>query len=512
MPISRREFMEWAGSASALTLMVPGRSSALPFAVDQEAEGLRENLMPSMDEVWDWQVWMAKLGPKYTGNAAHRKFVDFLSTKMQVAGLEIARDHFKLPLWEAHTWGLKAKPAGGKSIDVPVTGYYPYSGQTGKDGVTAPLTYAGPVTQPAPGTKWQVPGDVNGKIVLADVPLAPTPYDEWWKPWGFYAPGTTYPVNSMNATWAIRVPAVGDLKAAGARGVIFSHTAISDDHAALLYAPFGRALQDMPTLWVGRNAGAHLRKLAESGVEVTLKLDATIVPDTPTETVIATLPGTSTDEVIIINTHTDGNNATEENGGLGAVALAQYFSRLPKSSRKRTLVFVLATGHFAGAYVPAIRGVVEKHPDLIRRAVGAVTIEHLGCREWLDNASMQYRPTGKNEFTIVITEYESTARIMLDSLRGTGDNRAAVVIPTPRGGFNGEGGALSRAGVPTIGYIPIPSYLVAGPDNGCIEKLSKPHLYEQLRALAKAVHKIDTMSAAELKGRGRMKSDEMTTA
>jgi hypothetical protein len=172
-------------------------------------------------------------------------------------------------------------------------------------------------------------------------------------------------------------------------------------------------------------------------------------------------------------------------------------------------VFVLATGHFAGAYVPAIRGVVEKHPDLIKRAVGALSVEHLGCREWLDNASTQYRPTGRNEFTIAITEYESTARIMLDSLRGTGDNRAGVVIPTPRGGFNGEGGALSRAGVPTIGYIPIPSYLLAGPDNGCIEKLSKPFLYEQLRVLAKAIHKMDTMSAAELKGRGRMKSDEI---
>jgi hypothetical protein len=58
---------------------------------------------------------------------------------------------------------------------------------------------------------------------------------------------------------------------------------------------------------------------------------------------------------------------------------------------------------------------------------------------------------GRNEFTIAITEYESTARIMLDSLRGSGDNRAGVVIPTPRDGFNGEGGALSRAGVPTLG-------------------------------------------------------------
>src|SRR5262249_42718267 len=153
---------------------------------------------------------------------------------------------------------------------------------------------------------------------------APTPYEEWWKPWGFYAPGTTYPRNAISGTWAIRVPAPGDLKAAGVRGVILAHTAISDEHAALLYAPFGRALQDVPTLWVGRNAGVQLRKLADAGGEVTLTLDASVVPDTSTETLIATLPGTAPDEMIIVNTHTDGNNATEENGGLGAVALAQY--------------------------------------------------------------------------------------------------------------------------------------------------------------------------------------------
>src|SRR5262249_44337871 len=158
------------------------------------------------------------------------------------------------------------------------------------------------------------------------------------------------------------------------------------------YALFGRALQDVPTLWVGRNAGVQLRKLADAGGEVTLTLDASVVPDTSTETLIATLPGTAPDEMIIVNTHTDGNNATEENGGLGAVALAQYFSRLPKRARRRTLVFVLATGHFAGAYVPSIRGFIERHPDLVKRAVGALTVEHLACREWLDNSSMQYRP------------------------------------------------------------------------------------------------------------------------
>jgi hypothetical protein len=31
--------------------------------------------------------------------------------------------------------------------------------------------------------------------------------------------------------------------------------------------------------------------------------------------------------------------------------------------------------------VPSIRGVIEKHPDLITRASAAITVEHLGCLE-----------------------------------------------------------------------------------------------------------------------------------
>jgi hypothetical protein len=511
MPMfSRRDFMRQAGVASGLALLRTGRSDAEPFLVDTTAT-IRKDLLPSADEVWEWQVWMAKLGPKYTGNPAHVKFVDFLATNLQSLGLDVGRDRFTLPRWDPRRWGVSVTPNGGKPQALPITGYYPYSGRTAKDGVTGRLVYGGHVSSPAPGSKWQISGDVKDKIVFVDVPLAPTPYEEWWKPWGFYTPDTRYPVSSTNATWAIRVPAVGDLKSAGARGVILGHTSVSDEHAALLCAPFGRAFQDMPALWVGREAGARLRELAQRGADATLTLEADIVPDAPTETVIATLPGVSSDEVIIINSHTDGPNATEENGGLGILALAKYFARVPKASRRRTMVFVLATGHFAGAYVPSIRGVIEQHPDLIKRAVGALAVEHLGCREWLDNKAMKYRATGQNELTLAITEFEATAKIMLDSLEGSGDRRAAVVIPTPRGGFNGEGGALSRAGVPTIGYIPIPSYLLVGTEDGCLDKLSKPFLYEQLQVLTKVVQKMDTMSAAELKGRGRVTSADVKT-
>lgn len=262
-------------------------------------------------------------------------------------------------------------------------------------------------------------------------------------------------------------------------------------------------MQDLPAVWVGAEAGKVLRQAAATKGTATVRLEADITNDTPTDSLIATLPGQSADEVIIINTHTDGPNATEENGALGLLAMAKYFSRRPASSRRRTLAFIATTGHFAGAYVSGIRSIIEKQPDLIQKAVGAVTVEHLGCREWLDVRGV-YKATGLTELTLVITEFDSTAHVMLDAWSGSADRRSAVVTPTPSGGFNGEGGGLSRAGVPTIGYIPIPSYLLAGPENGCIEKLDREHLHAQIGVLTKAVQQIDTMSRAELSRGGRM--------
>jgi hypothetical protein len=498
---SRREFMQNAGAASAFALLAPGARTLEPFVVGA-ASAVQKNLMPSIDEVWKWQVWMAKLGPKYTGNKAHTEFVEFLASNLKTLGLDVQRDRYTLPMWEARRWSIKAKSANGASTEIPVTGYYPYSGRTGSDGVTGPLTHVGNVAGLPRDTKWPPAGDFAGKILLADFVHTPMPYDQWWKPWGFYTADTRFPTQ-VNGTWAIRVPQLAEAKNAGVRAVIFGHRNTSDEHVALLYAPFGRAMQDLPALWVGQKAADQLKKIADAGGTVTVTLEADITPNTPTETIIATLPGTSADEAIIVNTHSDGPNAPEENGGIGVLALAKYFAKIPKSSRRRSIVFVVTTGHFAGAYVPSIRGFVQQHADIVKKAVGALTVEHLGCREWIDNASMKYVASGKDDLSLVITEFEPTAKIMLDSLQGTGDRRAAVVVPTPNGSFNGEGGALSRAGIPTIGYIPIPTYLLVGPQDGCIDKLSRTLLYEQLIALANVVHTMDGMTAADLKGKGR---------
>ena len=454
-----------------------------------KAEGYRPKLLPSQGEVWDWQVWMAKLGPKYTGNQAHATFVEFLASHLKEFGLDVARERYTLPRWEARRWEITVTPVSGKIIKAPVTSYFPYSGQTPAAGVTGELVYAGH----APSFKLD---GLQGKVALIDFATNARKFSEMYRPWGIYPADARFPSEYRPARGGVND--LTQFQRAGAVGVIIAWTDVSDANAMDQYTPFSRPPQGVAGLYVGRETGAKLKDLAGSGAKATVMLEADIFPDTPTDTLIATLPGTISDEIILVNTHTDGPNATEENGGLGILALAKYFAKLPKRERKRTLVFPLTSGHFAGPWVPSMRGIIQKYPDLIRKTVAALTVEHLGCREWTDDASMHYKPTGENEWAVAITEYASTGKILVGALEGSGDQKTAVVNPV-HGGWLGEGGSLARAGVPTIGYIPQPNYLLADPADGCIEKLSPERLHAEIEVFAKVIHKMDTMTAAELK-------------
>src|SRR5579871_560650 len=490
MSVSRRNFMQSALAAS--TVGIIGQRALAPIAAGATVEGYRSNLLPSQKEVWDWQVWMAKLGPKYTGNKAHTEFVEFLASHLKDCGLEVAREHYSFPRWEARRWEITVSPSSGKSFKAPVTSYFPYSGQTPGAGVTGELVYAGH----APS--FDLAG-LSGKVALVDFSTNARKFSDMYKPWGIYPAEARFPAEYKPARGGVND--LTQFTKAGAAGVIIAWTDVSDANAADQYTPFSRPPQGIPGLYVGRDTGAKLKALAGSGAKATVVLEADTFPDTPTDTLLATLPGTSSDEIIIVNTHTDGPNATEENGGLGILALAKYFSRVPKSERKRTIVFPLTTGHFAGPWVPSMRGIIQKYPDLIKKAVAALTVEHLGCKEWADDSSFRYKATGENEWAVAITECASTGNILVEALQGSGDRKTAVVNPV-HGGWLGEGGGLARAGVPTIGYIPQPNYLLAGPANGCIDKLSPERLHSEIEVFAKVIHKMDTMTAEDLKRRG----------
>ena len=195
MAFSRRKFMQRAASSSALALAVPGTAELLPLLNKQAIKGFRPALLPSQKEAWDWQVWMAKLGPKYTGNPAHTQYVEFLATKLQSFGLDLTRDRYTLPRWDARRWEIKVHPVSGASFNVPVTSYYPYSGQTPSAGVTGELVHLGTFSSlglapnrdsgrqraaggagraPAPTPTPELPKDVRGKSCALTVPFCPS--------------------------------------------------------------------------------------------------------------------------------------------------------------------------------------------------------------------------------------------------------------------------------------------------------------------------------------------------
>ena len=254
----------------------------------------------------------------------------------------------------------------------------------------------------------------------------------------------------------------------------------------------------MPALWVGNGNGALLEDAGGCGAAATLTLDSPMIPNTSTDNLWTVLPG-ETDDVIIVNTHSDGCNALEEEDGMiGVVALARYFA---KRTNQKTIVFLLTTGHFGHGLVPGAQTWRSENPDLMSRAAACVTLEHLGSTEWLDDpATGKFEPTGKNQFGWAYTPLPAPGSVFLQSVGGTGAQRAMAVRPLSL--YFGEGSASAAAGIPTISYLTGPSYLFTSPPGGEISKLNPAKFYGEVVTFARCVQALDAMSPATLSRSG----------
>jgi hypothetical protein len=282
---------------------------------------------------------------------------------------------------------------------------------------------------------------------------------------------------------------------AGAAGLIVTLDA-SPDCAAGTYGPYGAAITGLPGLLVDRDTGVRLRA-AQALPTARLTLTASTTK-TKTPQLVGILAGDgSTDEVMILNTHTDGMNAFEENGGVGLVHLARYFAGLPKGRRlKRSLVFSAVSGHFAGPALPQTRGFIDRHPDLVKRAAASLTIEHLGASEWLDNARGYY-PTGRPELYIVWHSMTPIALSVVESMIAN-DLRHSIAL-RPAGDYMiAVGTAFNESGVPTVSSIAAPNYMVSWADGGHLDKFLPDYAARQVRWAADLITRLDRIPAVVL--------------
>jgi hypothetical protein len=479
--------------------------------------------LPSPERVREEITTMVEFGPRLTASDAHAAYVDWLEQEFTDVGLQVLpRDNFTTDRWLAQEVGLQILegPAAGP---VKVATYFPRSQETPPTGVSGPLVYGG--TAPAPSISFTGTGDLEaslarypselaswasglssltggeqGSILLVDLPvpvpattgaLLPISSFQYW-------PGHTladWATSEFKRLWLVPgldMP-LAQFQQTGASAVVFILDA-SYEALAGGYLPFLQSFQPLPALYVDRDTGRALRARAAGRPNTRLTLTATRQP-TQTQALTAVLPGAS-DEVLIFNTHSDGQGFVEENGGVAFLQLARYFASRPASRRlRRTLVFSVWPGHMV-ADILQPQGWMADHPDLVQRAAAALTVEHLGCTEWNDTVGGGYAPTGLPEAYFVWTTQGKMLELTRDSVVASRLDRTALMRPPAQFGV---GGAYQSAGIPQIGAIAGPEYLLTISSNGDLDKLDERLAARQIAWLADLTYRIDPVRASTLR-------------
>ncbi|KJE21648.1 hypothetical protein FF36_03981 [Frankia torreyi] len=480
--------------------------------------------------LWSWTERMAGHGPRLPGSDAHRRHIDDLAERLAGYGLTVTRHPTRLSAWLADSWSLRVVDGDGRSHTVPVAAYRPHSGETPARGVTAAVVDVGAGDEP---DYRRTP--VAGAIVLADGAVARLSASVL----GDLADHVHPPEarsglanEDYSRVW-LGVPPQPSLETARRHGAVamIEILHLSPALAAGQYTPHQQEHAALPTLHVDAEQGARLRSLLARGpLTATLTLTASR-RETTVDYLTALLPGSGapppapartrapvpaptpagptratgaaeprlTPGAVLVATHTDGQNAVEENGGPALLALAEYFSRFPARDRPRDLLFLFSPNHMVSEAATVkpdawLRG----HPEIMNNVAMALAAEHLGTMAWDDRGgTAAYRPTGRSELVTVPVGHSDTLReLAIDEVKASDLTRSAVLRPF-QNGLYGEGTFPYRLGIPTIAFISGPAYLVQVAPGDNLDKLDRALLHRHTLFLARLLSRMLALPTAK---------------
>jgi hypothetical protein len=314
------------------------------------------------------------------------------------------------------------------------------------------------------------PGSLTGRIAVFDVPLVALTYDTFLLiSYKSYDPGKVFTPKGVYARPWLGISDEITLLDALARSGAIAAVGILDlpaDAAHGAYYPYDGKLRAIPGVYVDRDTGRRVKKAAAPGARARVALPAQ-VKRVVSRNLIGLIPGAS-DELMLLHSHTDGPNGIEDNGPNAIIAMSQYLARLPRHALPRTIMVLLTTGHFHGA-VGTAEFVRRHRNDLLRRVAGAVTVEHLGAREWQPGPSGRYQLTGAYEpgtfFTPESSPLVDASYAALRNAKAAPSSVLRPYVPAPESpdgnGWPAEGTDLWTMGaIPTTNYITGPSYLL----------------------------------------------------
>jgi hypothetical protein len=351
-----------------------------------------------------WNEEKARLGPTFAGSPAWHRMMNFLESELGDRGVEpLVHDPVPYARWytaddpAAGQWSLTV---AGQPVNV--ASYWAYSGSTPPEGITAPLVLYDPKNPP----------DVAGRIVVFEVPPLPDPLPPPFQPPAHEfatadlgEPGiateqwyqSNYPTRFGRFDEVLR-------KGKAAGGLVIFRMGPARARGLYTFPLLSAEPVGVPGLYLDRVAGATVREAARRGESATLKLLATTEP-AEAWFLSGILPGrnakTRDDEIVLLVTHTDGPNVSQENGALAILSVVDYFAKLPQVARRRSLLVVLDPQH----YMPG-RHLVDwyaAHPDIASRIVASIGVEQFGQREYAEKGE-DFVQTGRPETTLIFAQ------------------------------------------------------------------------------------------------------------
>ncbi|MDY6842707.1 MAG: hypothetical protein SVW57_01260 [Thermodesulfobacteriota bacterium] len=446
--------------------------------------------VPTQDEIFDWIKDIYSFGVRRPGSEADQKAIVFLKNKFQEFGYkEVKEEPYVFDYWEPESFSLETK-SGSEEAKKITCFYVPYSGFTSSEGISAEMVYMDKASQEDFNEK-----DVSGKIILVDIPPVFISWEQM-KLFTFlaYDPNNTacdwkhpYPIGWMQKYMKFYKLAE-EHKVAGIVSILEGYPDMGE---FTYYAPYDGEFRHIPSLYIRESDGRRLKAALNEGkvtAKITLKANVAKRGGT-TATVYAVLPGKSTTN-LLIHSHHDApwQSGVEDSSGVGMVlSLAQYYAKVPKENRNRTLIFMLTGSHMIGA--PSNLDFSEKHRnDIMAHMLFDIAIEHIA-----DDYNPPANPTGLVEPRGIFVTENPVIIGMLAQIVARYNIYRSLIFPTGSPlGVPTDAGHWHREGYRIISNISGPSWLFD--KNDTLDRVARDQLVPLTKMYIELIDQMDRRS------------------
>ena len=287
------------------------------------------------------------------GTSADREGMAYMTRGFEALGLTVEHVPYVLPAdWRATDWAASYRAAGGSTTTLATAFPVARTKATGPRGITAEAVWVGVGS----GADF-IGRDVEGKAVVI---------------------------------YSVFVPGGRSHSASGRAGLFDANSRAVALGAAMVvnvmgvpgngqFQPEG-GLREVPQFTLSMDEGFALRDRLAAGetIDLSFRLEVDEPRNIATEYTVATLPGMS-DEQIVVMSHTDGyfQAATDNAAGMAsALELARFFAGRPRRDRPRTLKFIQFPDHHHGEVARGREGVGIDATWPWDRVAVKLTMEH----------------------------------------------------------------------------------------------------------------------------------------